>query len=154
MIVEEFKQLVRDIVSQACELKNKHTLEKNAPVNYAAIFSQNDKEYDIFYKLAEQIGKVVQNTPTGDLFKIKEIETNSGRLRILKIRKPEATKPERGDADFTVEDYITFKNTYLLKSGFKLIKREDHEMIELIDPEFKVRTYFSYPPVDQLLGVK
>jgi len=154
MTKETLKTLIQGIVQKSCELKNKHTTEKNAQVNYAAIFSQSEKEYNEIYELVKQIGKVAQNTPTGDLFEIEGIDTGSGTLRLLKIRKPDATRPEWGDADFTVADYLAFKNTYLLKPGFKLIEREDFEMIELTDPTFNVRVYFSHPPLDKQLGLK
>ena len=155
MSTEDFKQLIQGIVRKSCELKNRHTTEKDARVNYAAVFSQNEKEYNKLYELAKQIGTVVQNTPMGDLFEIDGIDTVSGKLRLLKIRKPDATRPERGDADFTVADYPTFKNSYLPKSRFKLInKRKDFEMIELVDPVFNVRAYFSHPPLDEHLGLK
>jgi hypothetical protein len=41
----------------------------------------------------------------------------------------------------------------LSKEGFKLIEREDFEMIELMDSEFNVRAYFSNPPLDERLKV-
>lgn len=154
MSTEDFKQLIQDIVRKSCELKNKHTTEKSACINYAAVFSQDEKEYNEFYELAKQIGEVIQNTPTGDLFKIEGVDTVSGKLRLLKIRKLDTTRPERGDADFTITDYPTFKSTHLPKSGFKLIERNGFEMIELVDPVFNVRAYFSYPPLDQQLGLK
>lgn len=153
MTEQDFKEFIKNIVARANGLKNKYTGEKNAPVNYSAIFCQNETEYKNFYKSASQIGKVVLNTQTGDLFKIRPIETDAGRLQLLKIRKPDATRPERGDADFTIEDYLNFKAKYLRKSVFKLIKRENFEMIELMDAEFNVRTYFSNPPVTKQLGI-
>jgi len=152
--MEDFKKLIQDIVLKSCELKNKHTTEKNAQVNYAAVFSQDEKEYNEFYELAKQIGKVIQGTPTGDLFEIDAVDTVSGKLQLLKIRKPDATRLERGDADFTVTDYPTFKSTYLVKPGFKLIERTDFEMIELTDSTFNVRAYFSNLPLDKQLGLK
>ena len=38
-----------------------------------------------------------------------------------------------------------FKEKYLSQKEFKLIMRENFEMIELIDPQFDVRVYFSNP---------
>lgn len=151
---EDLKRMIQEIVRQARELKNRYTTEKNALVNYAAVFSQSESEYNELYKSAKRIGEVLQNTPTGDLFKINKLNTISGELRLLKIRKPDRTRPERGDADFTVADYPNFKRTYLREMGFKLIKRKDFEMIELVDPQFNVRAYFSNPPLDKQLGLK
>jgi len=37
MDVEKFKNLIQDIVTKSGKLKDKHTDQKNAKVNYAAI---------------------------------------------------------------------------------------------------------------------
>ena len=146
-------QLVQEIVRNANNLKNKHTSEKGALINYACIFSQDKKQYDELSILTRKIGKVVKETPTGPLFSIPSIDTIAGKLRLLNIRKPDSTRPELGDADFTILDYTKFKKTYLPQKGFKLIVRENFEMIELIDPEFNVRAYFSSPPLDVQLKI-
>lgn len=151
---EDLKNKIKEIVKQACDLKNKHISNKNAQVNYACIFSQNKDEYDNLIKIAEEIGTVIKQTPTGPLFKIDPLDTVSGKLQLLKIRIPDKTRPETGDADFTVSDYQSFKKGYLSKKGFKLIKRENFEMIELMDSEFNVRAYFSNHPLDEQLEIK
>lgn len=154
MDAEAVKHLVQEIVRKAASLKDKHTSEKNAPVNYACIFAQDKEQYDKLLAVAEEIGTVVMETPMGPVYHIRPLKTAAGNLRLLKIRKPDTTRPELGDADFTVEDYPRFKKKYLSKTGFKLIpKREDFEMIELVDPKFDVRAYFSHPPLDTQLGV-
>ena len=143
MTIDQFKNFIQDIVVSSCELKDTHTEEKNAAVNYVAVFAQNDLEYKKFIELAKQIGKVTETTKTGDLFVIDPIDTKSGKLQRLKVRMPDKTRPERGDADFTVADYQLFKQSCPTKIGFSLIERDDYELIELIDPAFDVRTYFS-----------
>lgn len=148
------KNLVKEIVKKACFLKDKYTDQKEAPVSYVAIFCQNDKEYEEFTKIVKTFSSVINETPTGFHYKIDPLNTVSGELRILKIRKPDKTRPERGDADFNAIDYEEFKKKYLSLEGFKLIKREDHEMIELMEKGFDVRVYFSNPPMDKLLGIK
>jgi hypothetical protein len=145
---------VQDIVRLATELKNKHTDQANAKVNYACIFCQRKEEYDQLLKETQKIGKVVKSTSSGLLFKIPSINTVSGKLQLLKIRIPDPTRPEKGDADFTVLDYKTFKKTYLSQKGFKLFQKEGFEMIELMEPACKVRAYFSYPPLDKQLGIQ
>jgi len=154
MNVTTLKQLVEEIVKNANDLKNKHTLEKNAQVNYACIFCQSDEQYDNLAALVQEVGKVVEETPNGPLFHIQPLNTIAGKLRLLKIRKPDATRQELGDADFTVTDYSEFKKKYLSQKGFSLIVRKNFEMIELVDPKFNVRTYFSNPPLDKQLGIK
>lgn len=74
---------------------------------------------------------------------------------LLKIRKPDPTRPERGDADFTLRDYNSFKEKYLKDAEhFKLIDRGNFEMIELKDPKFDVRSYFSNIPLTVQLGIE
>lgn len=147
------KNLVVDIVKRSCELKNKYTAEIDAPVNYACIFSQSDNEFNELKNLARQIGRVIEETSTGPLFRIQDIDTVSGLLKLLKIRKPDKTRLERGDADFTVSDYSSFKNKHILQNNFKLISREKFEMIELIDFDFNVRVYFSHPSLEEQFNI-
>jgi len=146
--------LVQDIVMQACELKNKHTNQVNAPVNYTCIFSQSELEYNALISETKKMGAVIKETATGPLFRIQPITTVSGKLKLLKIRSPDKTRLERGDADFTVSNYSEFKKKYLPKKGFKLISRDNWEMIELMDSESDVRVYFSHPPLDVQLGIR
>lgn len=153
MNLSALKLLVQQIVKQATALKDKHTAEKAAPVNYACIFSQSETEYSELLNIAKQLGKVVQETPSGFLFVIPPLETVAGKLQLLKIRLPDVSRPERGDADFTVSDYLQFKATNLARPGFKLIPKEGWEMIELMDSAFNVRVYFSHPPLDKQLGL-
>ena len=151
---EDLIVLVQDIVKQACELKNKHTNQVNAPVNYTCIFSQSELEYNALISETKKMGAVIKETATGPLFRIQPITTVSGKLKLLKIRYPDKTRPERGDADFTVSNYSEFKKKYLPKKGFKLISRDNWEMIELMDSESDVRVYFSHPPLDVQLGIR
>lgn len=155
MNTEDLKIIVQSIVEKATTLKNKHINNKNTPVNYACIFSQSQEEYDELLVASRKIGKVIEDMPSGVLFQITPVNTVSGVLQILKIRIPDVTRPERGDADFTVPNYPEFKKKYLSKEGWKLIKkREDFEMLELMDSKFDVRVYFSNPPLDVQLGIK
>ena len=142
---------MKKIVSDAKHLKDTFTEEVNASVNYACIFCQDEAEFDEFSGMAKEIGNIFDETPTGPLYKIKPIDTDSGQLKLLKIRHPDETRTERGDADFTVKDYPSFKAKYLSESGFKLIKRADGEMLELTAPNATIRVYFSEHPLDKNL---
>jgi len=148
MNIEEFKNLIRDIINESAKLKNKHTEESTAPVNYVALFCQNEEEYKEFLGLAGELGSFYKDTQTGPIFLIN-LDTEQGKLKLLKVRKKDETRKERGDADFTINNYNAFKEKYLPKPGFSLIKRENFEMIELIDPCFNVRTYFSNPTLEK-----
>lgn len=154
MDTETLKGIVQDIVRKATELKDWHTDVKGAPVNYACVFSQDMDEYKELVGAAAGMGRALKETPTGLLFRIRPLKTVSGDLKLLKIRLPDRERPERGDADFTVPDYGAFKGKYLPRSGFRLIEREGFEMIELMDPKFDVRAYFSHPTLGEQLGIK
>jgi len=154
MKTDDLKLKIKNIVKRASKLKNKYINVKNMPVNYACIFSQSEDEYQKLLKVTQKIGKIIKETPTGPLFQIKELETASGVLKLLKIRIFDPTRPELGDADFTVPDFSRFEKKYLSKPNFKIMKKADFYMIELIDDDFDVRAYFSNPPLDKQLNIK
>jgi len=153
MTTDDLKNLVKEIVAQANSFKNT-LVREDAPVNYACIFSQNAEEFNILLKVTKKLGgKVVIDTLAGPVFQIEPLPTVAGNLQLLKIRKPDDQRPERGDADFTLANYKKFKEEHLSKPGFKLIKRDNFEMIEAISPDHKVLVYFSDPPLDKQLGI-
>jgi hypothetical protein len=151
---EKLLQYIKNIVEKSKELKDEYTDEINARVNYACVFCQSDKEFDHLVAVAKELGSIVHETSTGPLFNIAPLETVSGILKLIKIRKYDVQHPEWGDSDFTVNNYIDFKSKYLNEDGFSLIKRENFEMIELMKKDFAVRVYFSNPPLDEELGIK
>lgn len=112
MKIEDLKKLVQEIVSEAQRLNAAHTSEKKAPVNYACVFAQSEAEYKELIDLVRRLGTIAQETAMGPVFHIAPLATAAGDLELLKIRRPCPNRPERGDADFTVTDYETFKKTY------------------------------------------
>jgi len=154
MTETQFKEIIIGIVKNAALLKDEFTDQQGIPVNYACIFCQSENEFSAFQMLANKIGKIIENTPSGPLFRLDPVlDTTSGKLQLLKVRAPDLTRKERGDADFTVSDYSQFKNKYLTKPFFSLITKPDFEMIELFVPSVEVRVYFSNPPLDVQLGL-
>lgn len=151
---QTFINLIQTIVSQATTLKDKYLEIGQTPVNYACIFAHNLNEYNVFNTIAQQLGKVVKDTPTGIIFQFPPINTATGELKLVKVRRPDPTRTELGDADFTVPNFPEFERDVLTKKGFSLIQRENMKMIELIDPAFDVRAYFSHPTLLVLLGIK
>ena len=154
MAVAKLKAKIRSIVKQAKLLKDKHTDQRDAPVNYVCIFSHRDDEFGEYVRLAEKLGEVIKQTVTGPLFHIAPLDTVAGKVRLLKVRKPDPTRPQQGDADFTVQNYPKCKEKYLKLPNFSLIVRPEFEMIELKDPAFDVLAYFSHPTLEELLLVK
>ena len=140
------------IVSRSAELKNKFTDASSAPVEFACIFCQNEKEYKEFTNSIEKFGKIVERTQSGFTYLLdKPITTVAGPLRLVKIRKPNPNRPERGDADFNT-NYASFKTKYQNDSRFELVKRETFEYLRLSDPSFDVMACFSNIPKSKDLG--
>ena len=153
MDIQTLNSIVLGIVGEAQRLKDYRTDQKNAPVNYACIFSQTQAEYEDVLSIAQTIGTVIQDTKTGPIFKIPRLPTSAGELHLLKIRIPDPARRERGDADFTLSDYASFKARYLSQPGFGLIKREKFEMVELVESGFDALAYFSHPPLTEQFGL-
>ena len=148
------QEIISYIVDNTVKLKDKHTEEKSAPIDWVAVFSQNAPEYESFLKETKSMGKIVEKTPTGPIFKLDSpIKTKAGELFIIKIRKPDKTRPQKGDADFRIDNYKEFKEKYFSDKHFSLIERKDYQMLELKDSDFDVLVYFSNPPISKVLGL-
>ena len=145
---------IQHIVGRSADLKNKHTEETDAPVEFACIFCQNEDEYASFSQIIKPLGHIVENTETGFTYLLNEpVNTACGPLRLVKIRKPDQLRKERGDADFNT-DYEMFKQKYVDQPNFELVKRDNFEMLRLSDPEFDAMACFSSIPKSKVLGVK
>lgn len=154
MTPERLQQLAIDIVALAVQLKDRHGVENDARVNYACIFTQSEAERDEMLKAAAQLGAVLLQTPSGPIFHLLEpLDTVAGKLRLLKIRRPDAARPERGDADFTVKDYSALRAVAQVNPAFNIVTRPECEMLELVDADLGVRAYVSDKPLDEELGL-
>ena len=153
MLSEDLNKRLTKIIVECLELKNKYVEEKNLQVDYVCIFSHSINEYDELEKQAHQNGDLIETTATGPIFKfIISPHTIAGKPKVFKIRQPDEARPEQGDVDFTT-NYEQFKSKYLDNNKFTLIQREKFEMIELKDPDFNVRVYFSSIPPSTLRGI-
>lgn len=153
MTTKELEKLAQNIVAASKCLSESYTHERNVPVNYVAVFTHSEDEYAELTDCAKEMGNVVQETATGPVFLIAPISTVAGTLKILKIRRPDPKRPERGDADFTLSDYPHFKEKYLGQEGFNVIVRPNMEMMELLNPCYNVIAYYSYPPLAETLKI-
>jgi len=153
MTPENIKERVKEIVAEAKLLSKKYTDQESAPVNYACIFTQRGEEFEELVALTGEMGYVIDQTSMGPIFKIEPLETASGTLNLLKIRRPDPDKPEKGYADFTVSDYQAFKREYLSKPGFHLLARPKMEIIGLADDAYNVRAYYANPTLPRVLGL-
>ena len=142
--------LIQEIVAQSQTLAQEYVPNFDFSLSYCCIFAQNQEQYDQQEQEARSSGLLLSKTPTGNLYQLTQpLATSAGLLKILKVRLPDPTRPELGDCDFKLDNYLEFKNQYLSLDQFKLITRSDFEMIELMDNDFNVRVYFSYPSVEE-----
>jgi hypothetical protein len=142
------------LVNQSIKLKDKFTTEAYAPIEFACIFCQTPEEYKAFTLAVEKIGTVVQNTPSGLTYQLNNpINTEAGKLKLVKIRTPDPLRKERGDTDFNTK-YPEFKRKYQGKPQFELIERDNFEMLRLSDPKSDVMVCFSSIPLGISLNLK
>lgn len=146
--------IVDYIVDHSTKLKNRYTNVPTAPLEFACIFCQNGEEYKKFTDSVEKLGKIIERTQSGFTYLLdKPFITVAGPLRLIKIRKPDIQRTERGDADFNT-DYKNFKKMYQKNPGFELVKRETFEMLRLSSPNFDVIACFSNIPKSKILGIE
>lgn len=131
---DEFKKIINYIAKQGLAVFD-DTDEKNPKIDYLAIFAKNENEYKEMELIAETLGPEIdkEKRRTGRTFLLNEpMETSVGILTSVKVRLPDATRPQRGAPDFRVENYQQFKDKYLKSSGnFTLMVKKDFEMIEI-----------------------
>lgn len=139
--------IVQEILMRAIALKNKYTKERNASAAWVCIFSQSDNEFKELITEAKKLGDIFEEISNGTKFLLNK--PLAGTIRILKIRRPDPEKKERGDADFTVSDYEMFRKEHKDQENFKIIPKDNFEMIELMEPSATVRVYFSNPPIEK-----
>jgi len=143
----DIKSIIQDILLNATKLKDKYTVYNNATAAWACIFSQSDDEYQELLNQAKKLGNIHKETSSGPILVLNK--TIARTVKVLKIRKPDPEKPERGDADFTIANYDTFKGEITGKDNFQIIPKDDFEMVELTEPGAAVRVYFSNPSIEE-----
>ena len=153
MTREELEKIVNHIVSQGLKAISDNTGESNLPVDYIGIFCKDDAEFTEIEHLLNTLGKPGDKTATksGSTFLLDEpFNTPAGPLKVLKARRPDPTRPQRGAPDFRVEDYQSFKEKYFSNGGnsnFSLMIRKKYEMLEL--KGIDVLVYFPSKSFDE-----
>jgi hypothetical protein len=135
MVKEELYEIVQYIVRQGVQAIQANMGEQDAIIDYLAIFAKDEEEYGAIERILESTGVEIdkETTRTGRTFLLNEpIETPAGLLTAVKIRKPDATRPQRGAPDFKIRNYQALKEKFLQTSGnVTLMARKDYEMIEI-----------------------
>lgn len=135
MTQQEMDEIIQYIVRQGIEAVRTNMGEQVVAIDYLAIFSKDEREYTAIEHLLEPLGSEAdkENTKTGRIFLLNDpIETLAGPLAVVKIRKPDLTRPQRGAPDFRVSNYLELKEKFLSSNGnFALMVRKNYEMIEV-----------------------
>jgi len=136
MTKQELEKIVNYVVDQGIKAINDNTDEKDLHVDYMGIFSKDDAEFTKMERLLSTLGKPGDKgaTKSGSTFLLDEpIKTAAGPLNVLKARRPDPTRPQRGAPDFKINDYQVFKDKYFngKNSNFALMVRPEYEMLEL-----------------------
>ncbi len=123
------------IVKQGLETIETNTENVEATIDYVAIFTKNKSEFESLNTIAQSMGNEVdiETARTGNTYSLHEpIKTSAGLLKLIKIRFPDPTRPQRGAPDFKILNYQEFKSKYLKKGGnFTLMLKEKYEMVEI-----------------------
>lgn len=132
---KELVSIVNYIINQGLKAIKENTKGIDVIIDYVAICSRDEDEFTGLRRTTQSFGKEVDTgtAKTGHTFLLdKPIITTVGPLRLVKIRKPDPTRPQRGAPDFKVKNYKQFKDKYLRSSGnFTLMLRKDYEMVEI-----------------------
>jgi len=153
MTKQDLEKIINHIVNQGLQAISENTDEKDLLIDYIGIFSKDDNEFIDLDRLVSTLGKPGDKTATqsGSTYLLDEpLNTPAGPLKVLKVRKPDPTRPQRGAPDFQVKDYPTFKEKYFSKGqnhNFSLMVRKEYEMLELKGVD--VLVYFPSKSFDE-----
>jgi len=151
--MDDLIKAAKEAVSKSNDLKNKFTYATDAPVEFGCVFCQTPEEYEKFTNTITPLDRIVEDTPSGYTYLLKEpIETVSGPLRLLKIRKPDPKRKERGDADFNT-NYEEFSSRYQSDPRFKIVEHKTFKYLRLEVPGSGTMACFSNRPKSKVLGL-
>lgn len=153
---EKLQEIINYIAQQGLKtIKENTSNEQQAALDYLAIFSKDEDECKGIDRVLEPIGEDVDKevSKTGRTFKLFEpLTTPVGPIYLLKVRRPDPTRPQRGAPDFRVPSYDQFKEKYLKDGGnMTLMIRSAYEMIEIKGVD--VLVYIPSHPLSERLEV-
>ncbi len=135
MEISELKNRALAVVERGLETLHNNGVTEAVEIDYLAIFSQSEREFEDMLAAVQTMGEEVdkENAKTGKTFLLtRPFQTKAGLLEYLKIRRPDPVRPQMGAPDFRTKDYLTFKDTFIRKSGnFTLMLRKGYEMVEV-----------------------
>ena len=139
---EELLDAVQYVASKASELSKRVTGIEYQIVTLT-VFAHYPEEYEKLREISLELGEF-DHENNGVFVKLHEpINLSSGKLELLRIRKPDPYRMQVGCCDFEVGDYERFKRAYLQKNSqsLRLIERPEYEMIEFFSPDYDILAY-------------
>jgi len=139
----ELQQAISYVYEQAALLSEKVVSQKLLS-SYVTIFAHYETEYVKLINITNGWGQssVVENGIKTTLNSPITIGENS--IEELRIRQPDPYRMQVGCCDFTVNNYQSFKASYLPgNKNLRVVTRAAFEMIEFFDPNFDVLAYVS-----------
>src|SRR6266481_7362016 len=124
-----------EIIADKIENLVKKSIGRELPITYLTIFSHNTHEYACFIEWSNQLGAQSEANNGLKFLLNKPIQTNSGIITNIRIRKPDPYRSQIGCADVYTEDYDLFRAEELPKypDNLRLIERPEYDMIEFFD---------------------
>jgi hypothetical protein len=139
---QELREAIDYVAQKTTELSRKF-IAVEYPINYLTIFSHFDDEFENLKKILFTMGTLAgeNNGPFIQLH--NPIQLANGKLEKIRIRQPDPYRIQVGCNDFTVPDYVAFKEKYVGNNpnNFQVIQRPQYEMVEIADPDFDVLAY-------------
>jgi hypothetical protein len=145
---DSYEDIVNYLVEKAEILLNyKHITDGIVQIDYAAIFPKDEQEKASLLDALKTIAVPIKPTPTGTVFKLgKPVQTLTRQVLLLKIHNFDPSKQQRGYIDYQVEDYETFKRTYLMNNAVELMQNSSGQEM-LTTSENEIAVYFPENPL-------
>jgi molecular chaperone GrpE len=146
--MKSLNHVIDTIVDQSILLKNKYLSDFDTEMDYVAIFTQDNEEYDYYAEEALKIGKLFKEDNECIYVILNEsIESDIGNFNLIKIGKPDTSKKAIGYSDLRI-DYKKLKAEIVDNSAFNITTSNDGiELVELKDNAFNVLIYFPEIPL-------
>lgn len=134
---QNYTEAISYIVDESRELCQK-LLGKSLPIDTIAIFAHSDEEYEFIKNLLSRKGPVSPYSHGTTLYIEASANVSDQNIKLLGVRQPDSSRPERGYADFPVADPDRFKSRPFIK---EIVSGRGEPLLELHHPDFEVRGY-------------
>jgi hypothetical protein len=139
---EQLLKAVEYVAKQNTKLSKK-VLGKPLSIKSLTIFAHYQQEYEQLVNILLEMGTKLKEH-NGLYVSLNEpIKVGKNSIIRIRARQPDPYRMQVGCSDFEVENYLSFKETYLVKhaQNLRLIPRADGEMIEFFDSDIDTLGY-------------